>query len=49
MAHSRDPKHRKDADASMGMILAVIFVPIVMLHVAAAAPQVQAAVAALVH
>jgi hypothetical protein len=48
MARSRDPKQRKDADVSMGVIFAVIFVPVAMLHVVAAAP-VQAVMAALMH
>jgi hypothetical protein len=49
MAHNRDAKQRKDADVSMGVILAVIFVPVAMLHVAAAAPAVQAVLAAIMH
>jgi hypothetical protein len=49
MAHSRDTKQRKDADVSMSVIFAAIFVPVAVLHIAAAAPQLQTAVAALVH
>ena len=49
MAHSRDANQRKDADVSMGVIFAVIFVPVAVLHLAAGAPQLQAAVAAFVH
>jgi hypothetical protein len=48
MARNRDDKQRKDADVSMGVIFAVIFVPVAMLHVAAAAPL-HAVVAALMH
>jgi hypothetical protein len=45
MAHSRDTKQRTDAC----VIFAAIFVPVAVLHIAAAAPQLQTAVAALVH
>ena len=48
MARSRDPKQRKDADVSMGVIFAVIFVPVAMLHLAAA-PSVHTALSALMH
>jgi hypothetical protein len=48
MPRSRDAKQRKDADVSMGVIFAVIFVPVAMLHVAAAVPL-QAVMAALMH
>jgi hypothetical protein len=48
MARSRDAKQRKDADVSMGVIFAVIFVPVAMLHVAAATPL-QTVLSALMH
>jgi hypothetical protein len=49
MPRNRDAKQRKDADVSMGVIFAVIFVPVAMLHLAAAAPPVQAVLAAIMH